>query len=30
MAHAALWLLSDHASFATGSHIAVDGGILAT
>ncbi|MFJ6015071.1 SDR family NAD(P)-dependent oxidoreductase [Streptomyces sp. NPDC092952] len=29
IAEAALWLLSDRASFATGSHIAVDGGILA-
>ncbi|MFD0297360.1 SDR family oxidoreductase [Streptomyces sp. NPDC127061] len=26
---AALWLLSDRASFTTGSHVAVDGGILA-
>ncbi|MET8473672.1 SDR family NAD(P)-dependent oxidoreductase [Streptomyces sp. NPDC006422] len=29
VAEAALWLLSDRASFATGSHVAVDGGILA-
>ncbi|MFJ8803449.1 SDR family NAD(P)-dependent oxidoreductase [Streptomyces sp. NPDC102487] len=29
VAQAALWLLSDRSSFATGSHIAVDGGILA-
>jgi len=29
VAQAALWLLSDRASFATGSHVAVDGGILA-
>ncbi|MGY0490019.1 SDR family NAD(P)-dependent oxidoreductase [Streptomyces sp. WG-D5] len=29
VAEAALWLLSDRSSFATGSHVAVDGGILA-
>ncbi|MFI5658823.1 SDR family NAD(P)-dependent oxidoreductase [Streptomyces sp. NPDC051684] len=29
VAQAALWLLSDRSSFATGSHVAVDGGILA-
>jgi len=29
VAQAALWLLSDRASFATGSHVAVDGGVLA-
>ncbi|MFJ9041216.1 SDR family NAD(P)-dependent oxidoreductase [Streptomyces sp. NPDC102406] len=29
IAEAALWLLSDRSSFATGSHVAVDGGILA-
>jgi NAD(P)-dependent dehydrogenase (short-subunit alcohol dehydrogenase family) len=30
VAEAALWLLSDRSSFATGSHVSVDGGILAT
>lgn len=29
VAQAALWLLSERASFVTGSHVAVDGGILA-
>ncbi|MFE9251236.1 SDR family NAD(P)-dependent oxidoreductase [Streptomyces sp. NPDC007088] len=29
VAEAALWLLSDRSSFVTGSHVAVDGGILA-